>query len=181
MMRRGVAVFAIFAVQALCAFFFVWDILSSLLGLRSVPLAWETRELLEIGAALGLVLGLLLGGLILNRSFRDRREAEERLRRASGAFMDVLYERFSEWGLTPAERDVALFAIKGLSTAEIAAVRATSEGTVKAQTNAIFRKAGVTGRPQLLSLFIEDLMRDDTPRAPAQVADETPAQVQAVK
>jgi DNA-binding CsgD family transcriptional regulator len=181
MMRRSVAVFAIFAVQALCAFFFVWDILSSLLGLRSAPLAWETRELLEIGAALGLVLGLLLGGLILNRSFRDRREAEERLRRASGAFMDVLYERFSEWGLTPAERDVALFAIKGLSTAEIAAVRATSEGTVKAQTNAIFRKAGVTGRPQLLSLFIEDLMRDDTPRAPAQVADETPAQVQAVK
>ena len=62
MMRRSVAVFAIFAVQALCAFFFVWDILSSLLGLRSAPLAWETRELLEIGAALGLVLGLLLGG-----------------------------------------------------------------------------------------------------------------------
>ena len=168
MMRRSVAVFAIFAVQALCAFFFVWDILSSLLGLRSAPLAWETRELLEIGAALGLVLGLLLGGLILNRSFRDRREAEERLRRASGAFMDVLYERFSEWGLTPAERDVALFAIKGLSTAEIAAVRATSEGTVKAQTNAIFRKAGVTGRPQLLSLFIEDLMRDDGAARPTE-------------
>ena len=159
-MRRG-AVFALFAVQALCAFFFVSDILSSLLGLRSAPLAWETREFLEIGAALGLVLGLVLGALMLHRSIRDRREAEARLRRASGAFMEVLYERFSEWGLTPAESDVALFAIKGLSTAEIAAVRATSEGTVKAQTNAIFRKAGVTGRPQLLSLFIEDLMRDD--------------------
>jgi len=37
-------------------------------------------------------------------------------------------------------------------------LRSTSEGTVKAQTNAIYRKAGVTGRPQLLSLFIEDLM-----------------------
>ncbi|MFN3578474.1 MAG: helix-turn-helix transcriptional regulator, partial [Tabrizicola sp.] len=57
--------------------------------------------------------------------------------------------------------DVALFAIKGMSTAEIAQLRSTSEGTVKAQTNAIYRKAGVTGRPQLLSLFIEDLMRDD--------------------
>ena len=32
------------------------------------------------------------------------------------------------------------------------------ESTVKAQTAAIYRKAGVTGRPQLLSLFIEDLM-----------------------
>ncbi len=159
-MRRR-AIVALFAVQALCAFFFVSDILSSLLGLRSTPLAWELRELLEIGAALGLLLGLVLGALVLRRSFRDRARAEERLRRASGAFMDLLAERFDDWGLTPAERDVALFSIKGMSTAEIAGLRGTSEGTIKAQTNAIYRKAGVTGRPQLLSLFIEDLMRDD--------------------
>ena len=50
---------------------------------------------------------------------------------------------------------MALFAIKGMSTAEIARLRTTSEGTVKAQTAAIYRKAGVSGRPQLLSLFIE--------------------------
>jgi DNA-binding CsgD family transcriptional regulator len=92
---------------------------------------------------------------------RARNRAEESLRRASGDFMELLAERFTEWGLTPAERDVALFAIKGLSTAEIASLRTTSEGTVKAQTNAIYRKAGVSGRSQLLSLFIEDLMRDD--------------------
>jgi hypothetical protein len=60
---------------------------------------------------------------------------------------------------------VALFAIKGLSTQEIAALRATSEGTVKAQTNAIYRKAGVNGRPQLLSLFIEDLLDAGAPPA----------------
>ena len=29
---------------------------------------------------------------------------------------------------------------------------------VKAQTAAIYRKANVTGRPQLLSLFIDDMM-----------------------
>ena len=69
-----------------------------------------------------------------------------------------MQERFTEWGLTPAEKDVALFAIKGMSTSEIAAMRDTSEGTVKAQTNAIYRKAGVAGRTQLLSLFIDDLM-----------------------
>ena len=75
--------------------------------------------------------------------------------------MELLEDSFAEWGLTPAERDVALFAIKGLSTQEIATLRQTSEGTVKAQTNAIYRKAGVAGRPQLLSLFIEDLMEVD--------------------
>ncbi len=159
-MRRG-ALIVLFAVQAACALFFVSDILSSVLGLRSTPLAWEVRELLEIGAAVGLILGLILGALVLRRSFRDRNAAEERLRRASGAFMDMLEEQFATWALTPAERDVALFAIKGLSTAEIASLRGTSEGTIKAQTNAIYRKAGVTGRPQLLSLFIEDLMRED--------------------
>lgn len=153
----------VFLVQALCALFFVSDILSSLFGIYTRPLAWELREMLEIGAAVGLVLGLILGGVLIVSSLRARNLAQERLRRASGAFMDLLEERFTLWGLTPAERDVALFAIKGLSTAEIAGLRNTSEGTVKAQTNAIYRKAGVTGRPQLLCLFIEDLI--DAPTA----------------
>lgn len=152
---------AVLVVQALCAVFFVSDTLSSLFGIYTRPLAWEIRELLEILAATGLILGLLLGAVMFQRIMRERNVAQERLRRASGAFMDLLEERFSEWALTPAERDVALFAIKGLSTSEIATLRATSEGTVKAQTNAIYRKAGVSGRPQLLSLFIDDLMRDD--------------------
>lgn len=161
----------VFLVQALCAFFFVSDILSSLLGIYTRPLAWELREMLEIGAAVGLVLGLVLGGVLIVSSLRARNLAQERLRRASGAFMDLLEERFTLWGLTPAERDVALFAIKGLSTAEIATLRQTSEGTVKAQTNAIYRKAGVTGRPQLLSLFIEDLIEGPaTPDGPNHAA-----------
>jgi DNA-binding CsgD family transcriptional regulator len=159
--RRALPFLAIFVVQALCAVFFVSDILSSVLGIRTTPISWEMREYLEIGASVGLVMGVVVGGLMLRRALRERHRAEEQLRRASGAFADLLQERFAEWGLTPSEKDVALFAIKGLSTAEIAVLRATSEGTVKAQTNAIYRKAGVTGRPQLLSLFIEDLMRDD--------------------
>ncbi len=162
-MKGRVLIGLVFVIQALCAVFFVSDILSSVLGLRTTPPSWRTRELLELGAALGLLLGLGLGAMVLARALRERHLAEERLRRASGAFMDLLEERFAEWGLSPAERDVALFAIKGMSTAEIAGLRNTSEGTVKAQTNAIYRKAGVTGRPQLLSVFIEDLMRDDLP------------------
>lgn len=160
-MRRAAPFIAIFVIQALCAFFFVSDILSSFFGFQTTPISWEMRELLEIGAAIGLILGVVLGGFMLRRALRDRHQAEEQLRRASGAFMDLLQERFAEWALTPSEKDVALFAIKGMSTSEIATLRATSEGTVKAQTNAIYRKAGVSGRSQLLSLFIEDLMRDD--------------------
>ena len=183
-MRTTRAIVAILIVQVACAVFFVSDILSSVIGLRSTPISWQLRELIEIGAAVGLILGGVLGALALRRAHAARDAAEEKLRLASGAFMELLAERFADWGLTPAERDVALFAIKGMSTAEIASLRNTSEGTVKAQTNAIYRKAGVTGRPQLLSLFIEDLMgeglpgaRPDVPPAggamPVEAAEET--------
>ncbi len=169
-MRSWIVVCAILLIQALCAFFFVSDIILGILGIYIRPLAWQTREYLEIGAAIGLLLGLFLGGVAFYRTMRDRHIAEEKLRRASGVFMELLEERFADWGLTAAERDVALFAIKGMSTQEIAALRSTSEGTVKAQTNAIYRKAGVSGRPQLLSLFIEDLIDGQLQRPHPSVA-----------
>jgi DNA-binding CsgD family transcriptional regulator len=169
--RPGVwtPLWAIVVVQAACTLFFVWDIAASVLGLRRAPLAWELRELLEIGAALGLILGVLMGALYLRSVIRSNRAMTDRLRRASGAFAEFLEERFAEWGLTPSERDVAWFTIKGLSIAEIARMRGTSEGTIKAQSNAIYRKAGVSGRTQLLSLFLEDLM-EPAPEPPIATA-----------
>jgi DNA-binding CsgD family transcriptional regulator len=146
------------AVQAICAIVFVWDILASVLGLRSVPISWQLREFIEIGAGLGLVLGVLVGGLLMKTTYDRSARIEGQLRAARGAFAELIDDRFAQWGLTPAERDVALFSIKGLSTQEIAVLRETSDGTVKAQTNAIYRKAGVSGRSQLLSLFIDDLL-----------------------
>ena len=169
-----VAVYLLFAVQALCAVVFVSDIVISVLGLRAVPIAWRTRELIEIGAAIGLVLGTVMGFVVLGRSDRLRRHsdarrmrAEDSLRAARGAFARLMEKRFDDWGLTPAERDVATFAVKGLSLAHIAALRGTSEGTVKAQSAAVYRKAGVSSRAQLVSLFLEELMEGPIPGLPA--------------
>ncbi|MDX8350947.1 helix-turn-helix transcriptional regulator [Cognatiyoonia sp. IB215182] len=148
----------IVCIQMLCAFFFLSQILGSVFGLA--PFSWQVHELIELGAALGLLLGVGLGWIVLRRTMARNIVVEDQLRVASGAFMDVMEEKFTLWELTPAERDVALFAIKGMSTQEIAALREVSEGTIKAQTNAIYRKANVSGRTQLLSLFIDDLMAD---------------------
>lgn len=165
----------LFAVQFACAAVFLYDILANLLGLRAAPISWQFYEFIEIGAALGLTLGVSATGWMLARAIRRQHRAESSLRLASGAFMVVLEERFEQWGLTPAERDVALFAVKGLSLADIAALRNTSEGTVKAQSNAIYRKAGVSGRAQLLSLFIDDLMGEALPGIPSDTAPNGPA------
>lgn len=150
----------VLVVQILCAAFFVSDILISVLGLPIAPISWTFVELIEIGAAVGLILGVAVGALALRQARARSAKAEEALRRARSAFRDIMEERFGEWDLTPAERDVALFALKGFSTQDIADLRGVSEGTIKAQTNAIYRKAGVSGRPQLLSLFIDELVDD---------------------
>jgi len=147
-------------IQVVCSVFFITDMASTVFGLSLMPTSWMLYEFMEISAALGLVIGSIVSAIALRRASKRRQRLETQLKAASGAFMEMLNEKLEEWGLTPAEQDVALFAIKGFSTREISEMRNTSEGTIKAQTNAIYRKAGVSGRPQLLSLFIDDLMGD---------------------
>ena len=161
-MRPPVLITLIFLIQLACAGFFVWDIVVTIFGLRVAPLSWQLREFLEIGAALGLIIGVTMAAIVLRNSYKRSKKIEDQLRIASGAFQDVVQERFTDWGLTPAERDVALFSVKGMTLPEIASLRNTSVGTVKAQTNAIYRKAGVGNRAQLLALFIEDLIDPET-------------------
>ncbi|RMD93908.1 MAG: LuxR family transcriptional regulator [Alphaproteobacteria bacterium] len=157
-MSNTAVIVAIVLLQVVSAVFFVGDIVINLFGLTSRPISWELRELIEIGAAVGLVLGVVLGAIALQRTVKLNRRMQAQIEAASAAFHALMQQRFDEWGLTPAERDVAFFALKGFSIAEIARLRETSEGTVKAQTNAIYRKAGVNGRAQLLSLFLDDVM-----------------------
>lgn len=159
------ALWAIVAMQAVCGLFFVWDMLDGIIGFTSTPIAWELRELIEIGAGIGLMIGVGMGAVLLARTARENIAMEDQIRRASVAFTALLEERFLEWGLTPSERDVAWLTIKGFPIAEIARLRQTSEGTIKAQSNAIYRKSGVSGRTQLLSLFLEDLMDGPRPQS----------------
>ncbi|MDX1401845.1 MAG: hypothetical protein R3245_07985 [Kiloniellales bacterium] len=70
------------------------------------------------------------------------------------AGMDV---QFQDWGMTDAERDVGLLILKGLSHKEIAALRATTEATVRAQAQSIYRKAKLPGKTAFAAYFLEDL------------------------
>lgn len=97
----------------------------------------------------------------LTEAARWRRDAEEVLR-GLGAAIDVQFQR---WGLSAAEREVALLLLKGLAHKEIAEVRETSERTVRQQSLAVYRKAGLAGRAELAAFFLEDLLLPEAGQA----------------
>jgi DNA-binding CsgD family transcriptional regulator len=149
---------ALLLFQAICTIFFIYDVSFDLErnGLASI----FTFEMLpEVAATAGLVVGMLFELRLLMSQRRRQADMAKGLSVAAGALDALMQGYFDEWALTPAERDVATFIIKGFSIAEIAQMRDSAEGTVKTHLNAIYRKAGVAGRAQLVSLLVEDLFR----------------------
>lgn len=85
---------------------------------------------------------------------RWRSEARELMR----GLAEALDEQFDRWSLTPAEKEVALLLLKGLSHKDIAEVRSVTEATARQQARAVYRKGGLSGRHDLAAFFLEDLM-----------------------
>ncbi len=145
-------------IQCLCAVAVVANLVVSVLGHDGAAGNWRLREALEISAALGLIIGTVLGIRAVMSAHRNQKTAETALRAASGAFAAAVDDRFKQAKLTRAEHEVAWFIVKGFSIKEAADLRGTSEGTIKSQCNAIYRKLDVTGRAQLLSVLVEDIL-----------------------
>lgn len=154
-------VVALIAAQTLCAVFFLWDVASD--GMESVVSGILDMHLsVEAAAVLAMITAIVFEARVLKRLMQRKAHLERQVSLAARAFHEVIEQRFTEWSLTTAERDVAHFSVKGLSISEIAGLRGSAEGTVKSQLNAIYRKAGVGNRGELLSLLIEDIMDRDS-------------------
>jgi DNA-binding CsgD family transcriptional regulator len=161
--------------------------------LAAVDLSTDLREGTTMGhvaAEGGVVLVGLLGALVaarkLLRVLRRSREAEkvaqslaQRLEATAadavhwrneardllaglGAALD---QQFDRWGLSPAEKEVGLLLLKGLSHKEVAAARSVTEATARQQARSLYKKAGLAGRHDLAAFFLEDLMLPTEDRA----------------
>lgn len=169
------ALAALLVLQTLCTVFFVADVVGDLL-LEGPDL--HTMFEAAVSAALGL--GVVFTGLEMRRTLERSRRAEAALSVASGAFGELIADYFERWKLTPAETDVALFALKGFDVAEIAELRGSAAGTVRAQLTRVYAKAGVSNRTQLLAVFTDDLLAGALPglerrSAVSSSSDEGPA------
>jgi DNA-binding CsgD family transcriptional regulator len=93
---------------------------------------------------------------------RYRQEAHDALE----GLGEAIDRQFARWQLTPAEREVGLLLLKGLSHREVADVRATSEPTVRQQALMVYRKSGLRNRSDLSAFFLEDLLLPRTAPRP---------------
>jgi DNA-binding CsgD family transcriptional regulator len=151
--RRTIALVIVVLLQLLATIIFLVDVAADLReGLSGVHL------LVEAGAAIALLAGVLFGAAQIRWLILAARQDTAAVATARGAMADLVRLRFAEWQLTAAEADVALFALKGCDVAEIAALRHTAAGTVRAQLAGVYAKAGVNSQVALIALFVEDLV-----------------------
>lgn len=154
---------AIMLLQGIAAVFFVIDGIED--QVEQAAQGFSLDLAMESVIAFALLGGVMVSWRYIARLNRELRWQAHALARARGALSDHIALRFREWGLTPGEGEVALFALKGCDVAEMARLRGAATGTIRSQLSQIYAKAGVTSQAMLVSLFIEDLL--DTPLSKA--------------
>lgn len=151
--RQTLLVAVVVAVQAVAAVFFVADAVGDVAndGVSG-------HIVIEALIAFALLGGVFLGAWHMRVLLAEAERRKQALAVASGALAEHIAQRFRDWGLTAAEADVALFALKGCDAAQIAEMRGAAQGTVRAQLSQVYAKAGVSSQAGLVSLFFEDLL-----------------------
>jgi DNA-binding CsgD family transcriptional regulator len=104
----------------------------------------------------------------LRRSLEERKEERDAWRSSAEQALEgmsrAIDDQFETWGLTTAEREVALLLLKGHSHKAIAKQTGRSPQTVRQHAAVVYRKADITGRAELSAFFLEDLMLPERER-----------------
>lgn len=151
--RKVLGIACLVGLQAIAAVFFVFDALAD-----AVAEGKTAGSIMEFLVAFALLAGVVISAAHTRRLLAEARRRDQALSVAKGALGDLVQFRFQEWGLSAAEAEVGLFALKGCSVAEIAGMRGAANGTVRSQLSQIYAKSGVTSQAMLVSLFFEDLL-----------------------
>jgi DNA-binding CsgD family transcriptional regulator len=94
----------------------------------------------------------------LERSRADLARWRERTAEVLEGLETYVEGRFDDLDLSPAEREVAMLLLEGLSLEEIAGARKVNHSTVFDQAQAIYRKAAVEGAAELAAMLLEGLL-----------------------
>lgn len=152
----SLSLMVLIALQTFCALVFVadivWDVAADGFGFSDI------HQMIEVAAVLSLLAAIVVEARILMRLLRRQARLEKSLGEARAAVQEVIESYFEAWRLSPSERDVANFLVKGMTIAETARLRGCAEGTVKAHLNAIYRKSETRDRAELMAFLIDAMM-----------------------
>jgi DNA-binding CsgD family transcriptional regulator len=159
--------------RALLAFVLLATIIGGAIDLvLDAPKSWSAHVVFELAlivAALASSIFLWRGWWLSTRTLVETRHVlaehaaerdawRESAQAALAGLGRAIDERFTAWGLTPAEREVAMLLLKGQSHKQIAFGTGRSERTVRQHAVAVYQKSGLNGRAELAAFFLEDLM-----------------------
>ncbi|MDG6773881.1 LuxR C-terminal-related transcriptional regulator [Thiomicrorhabdus sp. ZW0627] len=94
----------------------------------------------------------------LSNTEKQLSESQQQAQKLMGEFSKIIQNQFDEWSLTKSEKEVGLLLLKGLTLDEISTVRETREKTVRQQASNLYKKAGLSGRHELVAYFFEELL-----------------------
>jgi DNA-binding CsgD family transcriptional regulator len=151
--RKATAMTIVVAFQALAAMLFLADFAADV-----TDAGWTGHLIVEGAAAIALLVAVVAGAIQVRALIEQARQDDLAVALSRQAVGELIQRRFTEWQLTVAEADVALFAIKGCDAAEIAQLRGAALGTVRAQLTRVYAKAGVNSQSALVALFLDELI-----------------------
>ncbi|MEZ5715945.1 MAG: helix-turn-helix transcriptional regulator [Paracoccaceae bacterium] len=158
--KNALGIVALIGLQALCAVVFVGDLIADAIA-DGGKVFTDVHLWVEAAATLTLIAAIAIEIPVLRRLMAREVRLRQSLNMAKAAVEEVIAAHFETWALSPSERDVAHFLVRGMSIAETAQLRGSAEGTVKAHLNAIYRKSGTRNRAELMSLLIDAMMGAD--------------------
>ena len=149
-------------IMALSALFFFQDVANDIREHIATDTAYSFGSALhlffEILATIGLTLALIEILTYIKALQKSDEKHELQLKYLTEDFDALVHKQFNTWDLTAAEKDIALFMLRGLNNIEIAGLRKVAVGTIRVQSHRILQKAGVSSRTELMSIFMEEFM-----------------------
>lgn len=180
--RSNRASLALATVFGLIFVLVAWDLLSDYgEGVNRLHVLIESAVLVISGGAMIVLLSQLLRQrrrlAALSARLASTHKEAQRWRRQYRVTLEglgrAIQTQFDAWALSPAEAEIALLMLKGLSLKEIAALRETAERTVREQAGSVYRKAGLANRAELAAFFLEDLLLPQSGEAAERIQPRT--------
>jgi len=144
------------------ALFFFQDVVHDVRDHWQSHMSYQGTELLHITFEIVAVISLVIGIFEVLNKVRyleiEKLRQTNQLKHLREDFDELVHRKFSNWGLSPAERDVALMMLRGLTVEQISEIRDVSKGTIKVQSHKIMQKADVGSRVEFMSIFLDDFI-----------------------